>query len=252
MSLFGDNPFRNPQPLPEKKMDPVDSKELKGKHADRTDKDIDNDGDVDSSDKFLHKKRKAITKNIKKDDDEAGNDDAIKEEEVDMEEDSGSGMSSFQGRSYQRQYGDNTGVNPHNHEAHAKAAYNSGMRSKSAIVKHVEKKTGEKIHPDVHKMIHNSKDMKEAADLDDKNVEKAMKHDCATHVTHEEHGAGECIPGMHTLVPANEEMEEWEATVSHYDVMFEGSDGKPFIVENVPVQELKIDKSESHMHKRKK
>ena len=29
MSLFGDNPFRNPQPLPEKKMDPVDPKELK-------------------------------------------------------------------------------------------------------------------------------------------------------------------------------------------------------------------------------
>ena len=80
-----------------------------------------------------------------------------------IEEDSGSSMSSFQGRSYQRQYGDNTGVNPHNHEAHAKAAFKSGMRSKSAIVKHVEKKTGQKIHPDVHKMIHNSKDMKEAA-----------------------------------------------------------------------------------------
>ncbi len=32
----------------EKKLDPVDPKELKGKHADRKDKDIDNDGDVDS------------------------------------------------------------------------------------------------------------------------------------------------------------------------------------------------------------
>ena len=47
-------------------MDPVNKKELKGKHADRTDKDIDNDGDVDSSDKYLHKRRKAISKNVKK------------------------------------------------------------------------------------------------------------------------------------------------------------------------------------------
>lgn len=49
-----------------KTLDPVDHDELKGKHKDRDDKDIDNDGDVDSSDKFLHKKRKAISKAIKK------------------------------------------------------------------------------------------------------------------------------------------------------------------------------------------
>ncbi len=48
-------------------MDPVDKKELKGKHSDRKDKDIDNDGDVDASDKFLHKRRKAISKSAKKD-----------------------------------------------------------------------------------------------------------------------------------------------------------------------------------------
>jgi hypothetical protein len=48
-------------------MDPVDKKELKGKHSDRKDKDIDNDGDVDASDKFLHKRRKAISKSTKKD-----------------------------------------------------------------------------------------------------------------------------------------------------------------------------------------
>ena len=48
-------------------MDPVDKKELKGKHKDRKDKDIDNDGDVDASDRFLHKRRKAISKSMKKD-----------------------------------------------------------------------------------------------------------------------------------------------------------------------------------------
>ena len=48
-----------------KKLDPVNKKAAKKKFADRQDKDIDNDGDVDSSDKFLHKKRKAITKAIR-------------------------------------------------------------------------------------------------------------------------------------------------------------------------------------------
>ena len=48
-------------------LDPVNKNAVKKKFGDRKDKDIDNDGDVDSSDKFLHKKRKAISKNIKKD-----------------------------------------------------------------------------------------------------------------------------------------------------------------------------------------
>ena len=49
-------------------LDAVDKKELKGKHKDRDDKDIDNDGDVDSSDKYLHKRRKAVSKAVKEDD----------------------------------------------------------------------------------------------------------------------------------------------------------------------------------------
>ena len=46
------------------KLDPVDDKANDKKFKDRKDKDIDNDGDVDSSDKFLHKKRKAIDNEI--------------------------------------------------------------------------------------------------------------------------------------------------------------------------------------------
>ena len=42
------------------KLDPVDDKANDKKFADRKDKDIDNDGEVDSSDEFLHKRRKAI------------------------------------------------------------------------------------------------------------------------------------------------------------------------------------------------
>lgn len=46
-------------------LDKVNPKSAKKKFADRKDKDIDNDGDVDDSDKFLHKRRKAIGKSMK-------------------------------------------------------------------------------------------------------------------------------------------------------------------------------------------
>ena len=49
----------------EKKLDPVNPTAVKKKFDDRKDKDIDNDGDVDSTDKYLHKRRKAISKAIK-------------------------------------------------------------------------------------------------------------------------------------------------------------------------------------------
>ena len=48
-------------------MDAVNPKAVKKKFKDRKDKDIDNDGDVDSSDKYLHKRRKAISKAVKED-----------------------------------------------------------------------------------------------------------------------------------------------------------------------------------------
>ena len=47
-------------------MDAVQPKAVKKKFANRKDKDIDNDGDVDSSDKYLHKRRKAVSKAITK------------------------------------------------------------------------------------------------------------------------------------------------------------------------------------------
>ena len=46
-------------------MDPVDHSELKGSHADRKDKDINNDGKVTGTDKYLHKRRKAVSKAVK-------------------------------------------------------------------------------------------------------------------------------------------------------------------------------------------
>jgi len=48
-------------------VDPVDTDKVEPEDdfEDREDKDIDNDGDSDDSDKFLHKKRQAITKAVK-------------------------------------------------------------------------------------------------------------------------------------------------------------------------------------------
>ena len=51
----------------EEELDPVNRKAVVKKFKDRKDKDIDNDGDVDSSDKYLHKRRKAISKATSKD-----------------------------------------------------------------------------------------------------------------------------------------------------------------------------------------
>lgn len=56
-----------------KKLDKVDKDELDGDHDDREDKDIDNDGDVDKSDEYLHNRRKAVSK-------------AVKNEEVELDE----------------------------------------------------------------------------------------------------------------------------------------------------------------------
>ena len=109
----------------------------------------------------------------------------------------------------------------------------------------------------------------ESVDLDTKNVDKVIKHDCASHVLHKEWGEGQCIPGQHTLVEKDEvECKECNGTgkikgeicehcngkgthtegyVTHYDVMFESG-----IQENVPVKDLEIIKENHHGHMKKK
>ena len=167
-------------------LDPVDKDELKGKHADRDDKDIDNDGDVDSSDEYLHKRRKAISKN----------------EEIDQDMDK-EGMKKCA----------ECGGSSENHDPEC-SKYDSAEKKKMS-----------------------------EEDMDDKSATKALKHDCASHVTSEQWGYGECIPGEHTLV----EQEDGSAIVTHYDVMFEH--GVEF---DVPVEELTIVSEKSHLHASKK
>ena len=57
----------------EQELDPVNKKAVKKDFDDRKDKDIDNDGDVDDSDEYLHNRRKTVSK-------------ATKNEEVDLDE----------------------------------------------------------------------------------------------------------------------------------------------------------------------
>ena len=48
-------------------LDAVQPKAVKKKFDNRKDKDIDNDGDTDDSDEYLHKRRKAVSKAVKED-----------------------------------------------------------------------------------------------------------------------------------------------------------------------------------------
>lgn len=102
-----------------------------------------------------------------------------------------------------------------------------------------------RVRADLQKQVH-AKDTvvgEQAMDLTKSNVDKAIAHDCAKHVVHETWGHGQCIPGQHTL----EEVSEGVGIVTHYDVMFEHG-----IEQDVPVGELEILVSESHMHSKKK
>ena len=66
----------------EKNLDPVNPVAMGKKFKNRKDKDIDNDGDTDSSDEYLHKKRKAISKAMKKEHHQKDADGKVIEHEV--------------------------------------------------------------------------------------------------------------------------------------------------------------------------
>ena len=188
-----------------KKLDPVDPDELKGTHAQRKDKDIDNDGDVDKSDEYLHNRRKTVKHAMKKE-----------------------GWGKKKGSSV-RENGDEDDDAPQNKNGMKKCPHCDGSTE----------------NHDEECPKYNKSEVKKATseDIDAKEVGKALKHDCASHVTSEQWGYGECIPGQHTLV----EQEDGTAIVTHYDVMFEHG-----IEFDVPVSELTVMKSESHMHSKKK
>ena len=67
----------------EKNLDPVNPVAMGKKFKNRKDKDIDNDGDVDKSDQYLHKRRKAVSKAMAKEHHEKDADGKVIEHEID-------------------------------------------------------------------------------------------------------------------------------------------------------------------------
>lgn len=181
-------------------MDPVDPKANQKDFDDRQDKDIDNDGDVDKTDKYLHRRRKAVTKAVKGEG---------KKDKIDTEP-------RLDGKS---------GVN------------------ESELVTTRRADVGvEKVRTPDGKMIFKRKPKKEIKVEADGVADQAVdKHNCATHVYHEEFGDGQPIYSMHAE-PDEFGLIEW------YDVMFEHG-----IEKKVPTSEMKVTKEMSHgNHKKKK
>jgi len=75
----------------------------------------------------------------------------------------------------------------------------------------------------------------ESVDVDADSAAAARKHDCASHVKSEQFGEGVCIATQHADPDA-------DGNVGWYDVMFEHG------IERVMTEEVKVTKSESHVH----
>ncbi len=76
----------------EKNLDPVNPVAVKKKFKNRKDQDVDNDGDVDDSDKYLHKKRKAISKAVTKEHHQKDADGKVIEHDVEEVEEAKKGL----------------------------------------------------------------------------------------------------------------------------------------------------------------
>ena len=144
-------------------LDPVNPVALEKKYKNRKDQDLDNDGDTDSSDKYLHKRRKAIKKAM-----------AVREDKIEEEMRDKQGNDKFDRykrmvRHKQDKYGPSTlkqrlthGGVDHNidNEKKAKAKMNEGIRDvdpeKGTAERkaRLEKKRGMKMddHPQYKKM----------------------------------------------------------------------------------------------------
>ena len=211
------------------KMDPVG----------KADADIDNDGDVDKSDKYLHNRRKAIKKAMKKDEKKMGGKDQVDtepqlddkvEESVNLDE-----------ASVKITY-----KNPKDGKTHhmnvftAQDAAQAEKDLKRQGMQILKKEMGEELSSKekMKRGLYNKKEEKSPDGVDANAVDK---HNCATHVYHEQWGGGQTITTMHAE-PDENGFVEW------YDVMFDHG-----IEKGVPVSEMKVTKEMSHgNHKKKK
>jgi|TARA_R110001632_G_scaffold44860_1_gene113960 hypothetical protein len=203
------------------KMDPVG----------KADADIDNDGDVDDSDEYLKNRRKAISKNAKKGGVEINPE--MKEEVEQVDELKKSTLSSY----IKKAAGQVSGAS-----RAAKDFERDAERKRSPR----KKDTDNRIAQNFRKTSIKRRDgIGKAADKlakEETKVDSGLEnpHNCATHVYSESWGDGRTVTTMHAEPDA-------AGNIAWYDVMFEHG-----IEKGVPIEEMKVVKSESHMHSKKK
>lgn len=201
-------------------MDAVNPKAVKKKFKDRKDKDIDNDGDVDSSDKYLHKRRKAISKAVKKDD--------VKEEKK-----------CPPGQYYCEKSGEckpNSMKKEETLKEKGKGLYyNINKKRKEG---RPMRKKGEKGAPSEDDFKSAAKTAKESQEWERENCH-SKDHDCATLVEHMVWGIGKPLFERHA-VPDDSGYVAW------YDIEFEHG-----VESAVPTEDLKIYTTEAHEKKDK-
>lgn len=256
-------------------MDSVNPKAVKKKFKDRKDKDIDNDGDVDASDKYLHKRRKAVSKAVKKEDmdkpmtsaDRAKAmqkkaDKVKKDAEAKLKKAKGLTMGEGKYAKYSdlllkkqrmKKMGQNTMVVDKEIEAEKKKIQSAGpmkMKKEETL-----KEKGKGLYYNINKKRKEGRPMRKKgekgapSETDFANAKKTAKeerenchskdHDCATVVEHIVWGFGKPVYESHA-VPTD------DGYVSWYDVEFEHG-----IEKEVPTEDLKIYTTEAHEKKEK-
>lgn len=203
----------------EKKLDPVNKDAVKKKFDDRKDKDIDNDGDVDSTDKFLHKRRKAITKAIEKE----GNAFTMKLAQARKNGDKSMmiGKKEYPVKDVEETIKELKMSKNEN-------AYFRVDSMRDALKKVWGDAVKESVEP--------KKETLEENKLEDSPNPANQWHMCAKNVVHEKWGKGNTIHTMHAD-PDKKGMIEW------YDVWFHHG-----IEKRVPTKDLEIVHEEGHHH----
>ena len=203
----------------EKKLDPVNKNAVKKKFDDRKDKDIDNDGDVDSTDKFLHKRRKAITKAIEKE----GNAFTLK---LAQARKNGDKSMTIGKKEYPVKDVEET-------IKELKMSKNENAYFRVDSMRDALKKVwGDAVKESVEPQ----KETLEEKKLEDSPNPANQWHMCAKNVVHEKWGRGNTIHTMHAD-PDKKGMVEW------YDVWFNHG-----IEKRVPTKDLQIETILAHKH----
>lgn len=243
-----------------KKMDPVG----------KADADIDNDGDVDDSDEYLHKRRKAIKKAMQKEgihdthhydpkhyhpkDKHYGSGPDLDPESHDLIHGKDGPIHHMNKKGYKVNHvspaGRHTDMdgeptkahkNPditvhhdHEHGAHGYTVHHNGAAANDSKLHHAS------LHNRLNEAAGSRSQDKQAGETAPVKQGASDIHKCAKQVAHEEWGAGETIHGEHG---------DWdeEGNVPWYDVIFEHG-----IEKQVPASDLEVITEKHHGHMKKK